>query len=120
MVGMSCWCECMYNFCSGYFGSQVSRCKSAFETGNIKDIAICLAQTFAEQPEIFLPVLVKQAASCGIGCIFDEKEKQELHDHLIFICKKYKMLVPEEVHKLLLKEEPKKGLLGKLKNIFKK
>jgi hypothetical protein len=120
MVGMSCWCECMYNFCNGYFGSQVSRCKSDFDTGNVKDIAICLAQTFAEQPEIFLPVLVKQAASCGISCLLNDKDKKELYDHLIFVCGKYKMLVPEEVNKLMIKTEPKQSILGKITNIFKK
>lgn len=120
MVGMSCWCECMYNFCKGYFGSQVSHCEGAFEKGDIKDIAICLAQTLMERPTIIIPILVKQAATCGIGCIVDEEEKKRLYDQCVFVCTKYKVELPEEVNKLILTEEPKKGLMGRLKSLFGK
>lgn len=117
---MSCWSESLYSVSIKKFGKQVTSCREVFNTNNIKDISLCLSRNFKEEPEKYLSFFVKESAILGIDCLNEEQEKQELHDQLIFICKKYEMLAPEEVHKLLIKEEPKNGLLGRIKSIFKK
>ena len=118
---MDCLSKKLFKHFQTYYGKQINACEKDFYEGDFIRIIISLSRELTTTPTEFLDLLLISSANIGNECFKDnQEEKLNLYDRCVFIAKKYKIDLPEEVKLLIKEDKPKVSLFNKIKSIFKK